>query len=76
MTPFSCHLPKEDDFKSMFELKDSQILRKFRDGDKVITQKILIDPTPATPSAKYYMDIDGEATGDKNGNKGQFDDEV
>ncbi len=73
MTPFSEHLPSGKNFKELFELKDSQILRKFSDNGKVITQKILIDPTLANPTAKFFMDIDGEPVANVTGNKEPFD---
>jgi len=75
-TPFSIHLPTGIDLKSLFELKDSQILRRFRDGKDIITQKILIDPTLTAPTAKYYMDINGKAIDTVTGTKAPFDDAV
>jgi DNA repair exonuclease SbcCD ATPase subunit/predicted MPP superfamily phosphohydrolase len=77
-TPYSEHLPTGIDFKSLFELKDSQIKRRFRDGDNIITQRILIDPVVANPTAKYYMDINGstEAFPEVKGNKTPFDEAV
>lgn len=74
-TPFSEHLPTGANFKDLFELKDSQIIRRWADGANIITQKIMIDPTLANPSAKYYMDINGEAL-NADGNKKSFDDIV
>lgn len=74
--PFSVHLPTGIDLKSLFESKDSQAVRRFRDGDNIITQKILIDPTLAAPSAKYYMDINGDPVKNVTGNKKPFDDAV
>jgi DNA repair exonuclease SbcCD ATPase subunit/predicted phosphodiesterase len=76
MTPFSIHLPTGCDLKSLFELKDSQILRRFKDGNDIITQKIVIDPTLASPTAKYYMDINGKPIETVTGNKAPFDDAV
>ncbi len=74
-TPYSEHLPTGKNLKDLFDLKDSQIIRRWKDGENIITQKILIDPTLATPSAKYYMDINGEAL-NPDGNKKSFDDIV
>lgn len=76
MTPFSKHLPTGIDLKSLFELKDSEITRAWRDGSDVITQKILIDPTLASPTAKYFMDINGQPVVTVTGNKAPFDDAV
>jgi DNA repair exonuclease SbcCD ATPase subunit len=75
-TPFSEHMPTGTDLKSLFELKDSQIVRRWRDGDNIITQKILIDPTLATPSAKYYMNINGDNDLGCTGIKKNFDSAV
>lgn len=77
-TPYSEHLPTGADLKSLFELKDSQIIRRWRDGENVITQRIEIDPTLSAPTAKYYMDINGstDAFPDVKGNKTPFDEAV
>jgi len=76
-TPFSVHLPTGIDLKKLFESKDSQIIRRFRmDGNKVITQKIVIDPTLASPTAKWYMDIDGAPCDNVTGNLAPFNDAV
>lgn len=75
-TPYSEHMPTGADLKSLFELKDSQIVRRWRDGDNIITQKILVDPTLASPTAKYYMDINGETVPGCTGIKKPFDSAV
>ena len=71
--PFSEHFPESLDLKTLFELKDSQIIRRYRDGETVIEQKIMIDPTLAAPTARYYMSIDGEAIKTCTGLKDPFD---
>jgi len=72
-SPYSKHLPTGEDLKSLFLEKDSSIIRKFRDGSDIITQKIFIDPTLASPTAKYFMDVNGVPVEECKGNKGPFD---
>lgn len=73
--PFSEHLPTGTDFKTLFSLKNSQIIRKIPFDGGFINQRIDIDPTLANPTAKYYMDINGDKSmfPDVNGNKKPFD---
>lgn len=75
-TPFSVHLPRETDLKLLFSLKESQVYRKFKVGDDIIEQRILIDPTLKNPSAKYSMSINGEAIAGVTGTKAPFDSAV
>ncbi len=77
-TPFSCHLPMQDNIKDFFVLKDSSAVRRFHviETNEIITQKIIVDPTLAAPTAKYFMDIDGTAIADPKGNKDVFDKKV
>lgn len=73
LSPFSLHLSKLSDFKGMFDLKDSEIIRKLKVNDDIVTQKIQIDPTLKTPKMKFYMDINGKPVEGCKGNKKDFD---
>jgi DNA repair exonuclease SbcCD ATPase subunit/DNA repair exonuclease SbcCD nuclease subunit len=76
--PFSEHLPDGSNLKDLFVAKNSSMIRRFRivETNEIITQKILIDPTLASPTAKFYMDINGQNIGAENGNVKPFDEKV
>ena len=78
INPYSVHLPDETAIKKLFVLKNSSMVRRFRivETDEIITQKILIDPTLAAPTAKFYMNLNGVNIAAENGNKDPFDSKV
>jgi predicted nucleic acid-binding Zn-ribbon protein/DNA repair exonuclease SbcCD nuclease subunit len=76
--PFSEHLPDGSNLKDLFVAKNSSMVRRFRivETNEIITQKVLIDPTLANPTAKFYMDINGRNIAAENGNVKPFDEKV
>ena len=76
--PFSEHLPDGSNLKDLFVAKNSSMVRRFKiiETDEIITQKVLIDPTLSSPTAKFYMDINGQNVAAENGNVKPFDEKV